>query len=147
MVQLHTELFIDAPPERVWGVLTDFAHYPEWNPFLLRAEGEVREGARVRVRASSPRGPGKTLGFSARVVRVEPARALVWRGGVPGLLHGEHSFQLVPEGAGTRFVHSEVFTGALSLLLPSGLKAKMERAYAGMNEALARRAAAARRGP
>jgi hypothetical protein len=139
MVRLHTELFIDAPPERVWSVLTDFASYPAWNPLLLEARGEAREGARLRVKAATPGGSGKRLGFTATVVRVEPARRLVWKGGVPGVLHGEHSFELTPEGAGTRFVQGERFTGLLSLLLSAGLKEKMERGYAGMNEALARR--------
>ena len=139
MVRLHTELFIDAPPERVWSVLTDFASYPAWNPLLLEAHGEAREGARVRVKAASPGGSGKSLRFRATVVRVEPARRLVWKGGVPGVLHGEHFFELTPEGAGTRLVQGEHFTGVLSLLLPASLKGKLERGYAGMNEALARR--------
>jgi hypothetical protein len=139
MARLHAETFIDAPPERVWSVLADLAGYASWNPLLVEARGELREGARVRVKAASPSGSGKRFGFTATVVRVEPARALVWKGGVPGLLHGEHSFLLTPEGTGTRFVQGETFTGLLSLLLPAGLKGKLERAYAGMNEALARR--------
>jgi hypothetical protein len=139
MVRLHTETFIDAPPERVWRTLTELASYPAWNPLLVEALGEVREGGRLRVKAASPSGSGRRFGFTATVVRVEPARALVWKGGLPGVLHGEHFFHLTPEGEGTRFVQGETFTGLLSLLLPSGLTGKLERAYAGMNEALARR--------
>ncbi len=30
MKQIHTEIEIDATPEEVWGVLTDFGRYPEW---------------------------------------------------------------------------------------------------------------------
>ena len=100
MVRLHTELFIDAPPERVWSVLTDFGGYPAWNPLLLEARGEAREGARLRVKAAAPGGSGRRLGFTATVVRVEHARRLVWKGGVPGLLHGEHYFELTPEPSG-----------------------------------------------
>lgn len=32
------EIDIDAPLEVVWGVMTDTAHYGEWNPFVERAE-------------------------------------------------------------------------------------------------------------
>ena len=139
MARLHSERFIDAPPERVWQVLTDFAAYPQWNPLLVEARGEARAGARVKVRAALKPGAGPRLRFSATVVRADAGAALVWKGGVPGVLFGEHFFHLRPEGQGTRFEQGEVFTGLLSLLLGAGVRRRMERAYAAMNEALARR--------
>ncbi|MBF5046049.1 SRPBCC domain-containing protein [Aggregicoccus sp. 17bor-14] len=141
MARLHSETFIDAPPERVWQVLTDFAAYPEWNPLLVEARGEPRAGARVKVRAALKPGAGPRLRFSATVVRADAGEALVWRGGVPGVLFGEHFFHLRAEGSGTRFEQGEVFTGLFSLLLGAGVRRRMERAYAAMNEALARRVA------
>jgi uncharacterized protein YndB with AHSA1/START domain len=50
MRELRREIVIDAPPERVWAAVTDFAAYPEWNPFIRRISGELREGARLEVR-------------------------------------------------------------------------------------------------
>ena len=35
--QLESEVEVQASPERVWEVLTDFAAYPDWNPFIVRA--------------------------------------------------------------------------------------------------------------
>ncbi|MBM3146733.1 MAG: SRPBCC family protein [Actinobacteria bacterium] len=32
MQQIDAFADIDAPPEKVWAVLTDFSSYPEWNP-------------------------------------------------------------------------------------------------------------------
>jgi uncharacterized protein YndB with AHSA1/START domain len=34
MKELHSEIEIDASAERVWAILTDFASYPRWNPFI-----------------------------------------------------------------------------------------------------------------
>ena len=41
MKELRSEIEIEAPTERVWGVLTDFAAYPEWNPFIRRVSGRA----------------------------------------------------------------------------------------------------------
>ena len=36
MKELRSQIEIEAPADRVWQVLTDFATYPEWNPFIRR---------------------------------------------------------------------------------------------------------------
>ncbi len=43
--EIHAELDIEASPERVWEVLTDFASFPEWNPFIRDASGGLKSGA------------------------------------------------------------------------------------------------------
>jgi uncharacterized protein YndB with AHSA1/START domain len=42
--ELASEVEVDAPAERVWHLLTDFAAYPGWNPFIRQASGELRGG-------------------------------------------------------------------------------------------------------
>lgn len=48
--QISTAIEIEAPAERVWQILTDFAAYPAWNPFIRAIEGPIRPGARLTVR-------------------------------------------------------------------------------------------------
>jgi len=36
---IHTEIPIQISPRRVWQVLTDFAAYPGWNPFIVSLQG------------------------------------------------------------------------------------------------------------
>jgi len=38
---IATEILIQAPPTRVWQVLTDFGAYPQWNPFIVSLQGEA----------------------------------------------------------------------------------------------------------
>jgi uncharacterized protein YndB with AHSA1/START domain len=45
MKELHSEIEIDASAELVWGVLTDFASYPEWNSSSARSAGSPRSGS------------------------------------------------------------------------------------------------------
>jgi uncharacterized protein YndB with AHSA1/START domain len=40
----ESEREIEAPPDVVWRVLTDFAAYPEWNPFIVRIGGDLTVG-------------------------------------------------------------------------------------------------------
>jgi uncharacterized protein YndB with AHSA1/START domain len=52
--ELHSEIQIDAPAERVWELLTDFASYPQWNPFIRNISGQPATGERLRVRLVPP---------------------------------------------------------------------------------------------
>jgi hypothetical protein len=96
--ELRSEIEIDAPPERVWAVVTDFAAYPDWNPFIRRISGELREGARLEVRIEPPGARATT--FKPTVRAVERNRELRWLGRllVPGIFDGEHSLLIEPVG-------------------------------------------------
>ncbi len=36
MKQIRSEIIINAPPQAVWRIITDFDSYPEWNTFTPR---------------------------------------------------------------------------------------------------------------
>ena len=141
MKELRTEIEIDASPERVWGVLTDFGSYPEWNPFIRRIGGEPVVGRRLEVRIEPPEGRGLT--FKPSVRNVEPNRELAWLGHLllPGIFDGEHHLELEPRDGGTLFVQREEFRGILVPLFGGGLE-KTRRGFEQMNAALKRRAEA-----
>ena len=48
MKELCTEIEIQASSEQVWQILADFARFPQWNPFIRRAKGQAKAGARLR---------------------------------------------------------------------------------------------------
>jgi len=54
MKELHSEIEINASAERVWDILTDFASYPQWNPFIRSISGELEVGERLEVRLEPP---------------------------------------------------------------------------------------------
>ena len=144
MRELRAKIEIDAPPERVWQVLTDFAAYPEWNPFIRSIEGEPEVGSRLKVRIEPPGGRGMT--FRPTVQAAEPGRELRWLGRLflPGLVDGEHRLALEPlQGGRSRFIQGERFSGLLVGLLTRTLTAT-ERGFQQMNEALKRRVEAAK---
>ena len=143
MKELHSEIEIDASPECVWGVLTDFPSYPQWNPFIRRISGEFEVGRRLEVRLEPPDSRGITL--RPTVLRAEPNRLMRWVGHlfVPGLFDGEHTLATEPLGENrVRFVQHEAFKGVLVRLLARSLDKNTLRGFEEMNVALKERAEA-----
>lgn len=141
--RLSTEITIEAPPERVWAILTDLEAYASWNPFVVDVEGEPSVGHRLVNRMQPPGGRAQT--FEPTVTVVEPPRTFEWLGhlGVPGLFDGRHRFELEPTGDGcTRLVHQESFSGLFVRFLRSTLDTRTRRGFELMNEALKCRAEA-----
>jgi hypothetical protein len=142
MKELHSEIEIAASPERVWDILTDFAAYPRWNPFIRSISGKLEVGERLEARLEPPGGRGITL--RPTVLSAEPNRQLRWLGHllVPGLFDGEHTLATKPlEENRVRFVQHEVFKGVLVPLVARSL-ANTLRGFEEMNEALKEQAEA-----
>lgn len=136
--KIRTEIEINASPERVWQVLTDFGSYPQWNPFIVSAEGQARVGAVLTNQLSDQ---GEITTFSPTVLAATPGRELRWIGrfGVPGIVDGEHYFRIEDLGAGrSRLTQGETFTGALVPLAGGALEVADN--FAAMNTALKARA-------
>ena len=143
MKELHTEIEIEASAERVWGLLTYFSSYPQWNPFIRSISGQPAPGERLEVRIEPPGGRGMT--FKPKVLNAEPNRELRWLGHllVPGLFDGEHSFTIQPLGENrVRFAQREAFRGLLVPLFARSLDNTTQRGFEEMNRALKERAEA-----
>ena len=56
--QLQAEVEVHGSAEQVWEVLTDFAAYHEWNPFIVQAAGDARARAAPRA-AHAPHQPDR----------------------------------------------------------------------------------------
>lgn len=143
--EISDEIEIRAGAEPVWRVLTDFEGYSEWNTFMRPVVGAAEVGARLRVQIRPP--GGRAMAFRPRVTAVVPQEELRWKGRLwaPGLLDGEHVFEIDPLGPDkVRFVQREIFRG---LLVPFVSKKILDQTVAGfgeMNRALKERVEADR---
>jgi hypothetical protein len=137
---IKTETLIKAPPERVWAAMTDFASFPDWNPFVRRAQGRLEPGERLEIRLRLDHGLPMT--FRPRVTVVEPCRELRWLAtlGRPGVFDVDRAFQITPYDGGVMFVMSEECTGWLTpVMFATNLEAQLYRGYDAFNEALRKR--------
>jgi hypothetical protein len=123
MQQLDAYSDIDAPPEKVWAVITDLASFPEWNPFIVRAAGELRVGEKLTVTLQVPE--MRPVTFKPRLLDVETGRLIRWKGVtyVPGLFDGRHALSVEPlDGGRSRFRTHEDVTGVLLPFLGSVMR-------------------------
>jgi hypothetical protein len=105
---------IAAAPDAVWAILTDAPAYSEWDSGVVRLEGTIAPGEKLKV--TSEVDPKRA--YPVRVTRFEPGRAMAWTGGMPlGLMKGVRTFSLTPEDGATRFHLREEFTGPMLPLI------------------------------
>jgi hypothetical protein len=139
--QLKSQIDIDATPERVWQVLSDFSAYPQWNPFITRAEGRPQPSSRLVMRMQPVGARGVTL--RPTVLEATPGHRLRWLGrfGIRGIFDAEHSFTITPRAeGGVRLSQDEDFRGVLVPLLARSLDRHTQPAFEAMNAALKLRA-------
>src|SRR5260370_4648078 len=92
---------IAATAQQVWAVLADLDAYPQWNPFIRSASGQVAEGATLTLRLVPAQ--GRAMTFRPKVLAAEPGLLLRWIGRLimPGLFDGTHQFALEDIGGPT----------------------------------------------
>ena len=138
--ELRSEVEINAPLQHVYGVLTDFGSYPEWNPFLTSVSGKLEVGQRLSLEMSLPE--GQTYLLKPQVTQVTENAELRWQGRFvfPALLQAEHFFLLSErEGSVTRVVQGQNFSGFLLRFAGNALTLAA-RGSVYLNQALKKRA-------
>jgi hypothetical protein len=136
MKKIEAVIVIDASPERIWQVLTDFEDHPRWNPFIQSIEGEKVPGRKITVFIKPPGSNGMV--FRPVILKFNSGREFRWKGklGITGIFDGEHYFILEPiSDSQTRFIHGEQFSGILVNLMGNTLE-KTREGFTLMNEAL-----------
>ncbi len=141
MKEVRSEVEINSYPEGVWRILTDFATYDQWNPFINKIIGVPTEGSKIDIHIESP--SGKKRNYSPRITKVEEGRELRWVGksSLPGFLNAEHIFTIEELQPGrVRFIQREVFDGLLTRLFRKSVDTDVRQGFQDMNGALKKRA-------
>jgi hypothetical protein len=135
--EIKTEILINAAPQKIWGVFTDFGNYPNWNPFIRSVTGEVAVGNTVIARLLPPGAKGMT--FKPTILVCETNKEIRWLGHLlfAGLFDGEHTFELIDNGDGTTtFKQSEKFNGILVPLFKKMIDENTTQGFNAMNKKL-----------
>lgn len=135
--EIKTQIHINATPQEVWKVFTDFDNYPTWNPFVRSISGYVEKGNKIKV-VLGPQG-AKPMTFKPKVLAFKEAHEFIWLGYLlfPGIFDGEHYFELLENVDGScTFIHGEKFKGILVGLMANKLDTEIKQGFEAMNKAL-----------
>lgn len=127
---------IEAPPARVWEVLTDGEKWAEWTPSVTSVEildKPLRVGSRAVIRQPELP-PGKF-----KITALEPGKSFTWASGLPGIVyvHAHHSVE--PGPLGTKATLRLRFDGLLGGFM-GGKMAELNNRYLAMEAAGLKRA-------
>lgn len=137
---IYTEILINALPEKVWRIFSDFEKYPLWNPFITSLNGKPNKGSYIEVILHPPL--KKAMLFKPKILVYDTLREFRWIGklGISRLFDGEHVFILKDNNNGTTtFIQYERFRGILVPFLNKMLNTSTKEGFNQMNEALKKR--------
>jgi len=146
--ELRAETTVDAPPERVWALLTDFGRMPDWSPELVRMLPLKPGGMRVGQWYLGINRRGAVVWPTRSVLAVlAPGRTVAWDTRSSG---ARWIWEIAPDRAGTRVVHRRPVPGDLTILSKvfaplalGGSEGHADELEAGMRQTVARLKAAA----
>ncbi|RYZ50412.1 MAG: SRPBCC domain-containing protein [Chitinophagaceae bacterium] len=134
--QIKTEIVINASKEKVWAILTNFSHYPQWNPFIVSIEGELVKGKKLK---NTLRNGSKNMVFKPTLLSVVPYRYFDWLGSlfVKGLFDGHHYFEIEELTHNqVKLTHGETFSGLLSSTILKKIGEDTRTNFIRMNQAV-----------
>ena len=141
-VELRSEVEIAAPVRIVWEVLTNMRAYREWNPLIVEAEGELKDGAVISVTVNMPGGDEQKV--RRRVLKLESNVELRWTATqfVRALAYDEQFFKLVEtENKRVRLLIGQNISGVFAPRTPSELS-RISQSLNLLNQAIKKRAEA-----
>lgn len=108
--QTSIQQVIEASPATIWNLLTDASQYPNWNTTIIKLEGKIAQGGKIKL--TSTLDPSRT--FKLRVKAFIPHQKLVW-----GDAMGTRTYSLAAQGNDTLFSMEEKIGGVLFPLFAS----------------------------
>lgn len=136
MIQIRTEIIINATAQKIWSLLIDFENYNEWNPFIIESSGKAIVGNKI---SNTMKIQGKVQTFKPLLLEVTENQRLEWLGSLffKGVFDGRHYFEIQQlEKGNCKLIQGEYFTGILVKPVLKKIKKDTIAGFAAMNEAI-----------
>ena len=118
--EIKTSIKINATPQQVWGIFSNFENYKNWNSFITSISGHMSVSKKINITAGD-------MKFSPKVLVFDEHKELKWKGKLllPYVFDGIHQFLLIDNKDGTTTFHqneSFVVFECVHRLLEKGYK-------------------------
>lgn len=135
MREVYSDIEIKATPDRVWDVATDFESFPDWNPFLRSAKGELKAGGRLEIEVQT--GAGKHSRMQPTVLKSDRPSEFRWNVRQAfGMFNREFATLIQPSSEErVRVIQRCMFTGMLVPFMGGAIE-ETKLGFDAMNEAL-----------
>ena len=111
-----TQVSINAPPERVFPALSDLTRHAKWSIHSIEIKQLSGDGNVVGAEYSS--GHPSKKGDIVKVTKVEPNKTFAFHSSMPNKMEFDHTFELRPDGTGTRVVHHSKLAKVPGMMVP-----------------------------
>ncbi|TGL63650.1 SRPBCC domain-containing protein [Leptospira sarikeiensis] len=134
-----TTIEIQATPEKIWNIFTDFPTFPRWNPFLKKILGQpIKDGSII---VFDYYFTGVYLPTKALIYELTHTQSISWKGAFPlffkYMFAGDHLFTLEEITPGrTKFSHTAILTGIMPNLFSSHIQGAVRNSHIQMNQKL-----------
>lgn len=108
--KVQTQITIKTTPEKVWKVLTDFEKYPEWHPYIIKIDGNLKKKSKIKV--TYKKNDHEEGVFSAYIIENEANKKLSWGGSLGFIFRAKHYYTIEPVGNDSiKFTQGEYWKG------------------------------------
>ncbi|PWJ40812.1 activator of Hsp90 ATPase-like protein [Sediminitomix flava] len=127
----NAEVFINAKPDKVWGILMNTAKYKDWNTVMIPLKGDLKEGNTVTYEFHQDE--KNKYEIPSKVKKIETNKLLNQGGGMSGILTFDHKYILEEKDGGTKLTIHEDYRG---IGVPFWSPKAVEKAYQRLAEDL-----------
>ncbi len=137
MLQVKTEIEINANSEKIWSILVNFENWGIWNPIISKAQGIATEQSSLNITMKCKEGKDANS-FSPIITKVDDLKSLHWKAKMMAyfIFTNEKIFEIEETKNGSKFIHIENFSGLMIPLFKNKLKEYVPSMLNEMNEAL-----------
>lgn len=133
--RIEASIIIEASPEQIWSVLTDFKNLSKWSSSFQNLSGDFTKDGLIEVVFKSPLG-GDTK-MNKKLFLFEEQKSFGWTGTFMMGMKDYHTHTLkgMPNGT-TKFIQTDKVSGGISFLLGKVLEKQMKKGYNIFNKEL-----------
>ena len=141
MKEIRTEIQIAATKDKVWEILIDLPHWPDWNPIVNSIEGTLKVGSELSITMrDGESNDGKK--YQAKITAIEDKKRFSFIATMIAkfMFSADRIIELEDSNNGTLLIQREIYTGFMVSMFWGKLSTQAAAMLQSMNESIKKKA-------